>query len=130
MKSPIFSSIVVCSVAFGLLLSCGDTQAAPLTPAAQVTVTTLVRADGTPPTVIRLRRNEVFLFRGVSARLGDSVEIIFTKGGDSFVVATSTLLGVGFALGFIGGAGDIPLKGPATVTISGKGLVAFETQKL
>lgn len=98
-----------------------------MTPTAKVTVTTLVRADGTPPQVITLRRNQVFLFRGLSRRPGDSVDVIFTKGGDSFVVANSNL---GIPTALVGGAGDIPLKGPATVTISGKGLVAYEVQKI
>jgi hypothetical protein len=125
MKQPIFPRIAACSAVFALLLSCGNTQADPLTPTARVAVTTLVRADGTPPKVITLRRNEVFLFRGFSTRPGDSVNVIFTKGGESFRVDT-LILG---ETDLNPGAG-IPLKGPATVTISGKGLVAYEIQKI
>ena len=129
MKKPIFSSIVACSAVFGLLLSCGNTQAAPLTLTAEVKVTTLVRADGTPPQVITLRRNQVFIFRGLSVRAGDSLDVIFTKSGDSFRVATSNL---GFPASFdlFGGTSNITLKGPATITISRKGLVAYEVQTL
>jgi hypothetical protein len=125
MKRPIFSSIVACSVLFGLSLSCGNTQAAPLTLTAKVTITTLVRADGTPQQVITLRRNEVFLFNGLSVRAGDSVDVVFTKNGESFRVNTTAPPGFFDLLG-----GVTPLKGPATVTISGKGLVAYEIQRL
>jgi len=130
MKRPVFSAFVTCSAVFGLLLSCGYTQADPLTLTAEVTVTTLVRADATPPKVIRLSRKEVFLLRGHSARAGDSVDVIFTKGGDSFrvTVPPGTTSGL-FELLEVG-AIAIPLKGPATVTISGKGLVAYEIQTL
>ncbi|MCI0560958.1 MAG: hypothetical protein MN733_20930 [Nitrososphaera sp.] len=127
MKRPIFSSIVACSAVFGLLLSSANTQAAPLTLTAKVNVTTLVRADGTPPQVITLRRNQVFLFNGHSVRAGDSVDVIFTKGGDSFRVPNN--LGNPLPFDLLGGIA-IPLKGPATVTISGKGLVAYEIQTL
>jgi hypothetical protein len=126
MKRPIFSSIVACSAVFGLLLSCGYTQAAPLTLTAEVKVTTLVRADGTPPQVITLRRNQVFLFNGLSVRAGDSVDVIFTKSGESFRVNTTAPPGFFDVLG----GSFTPLKGPATVTISGKGLVAYEIQTL
>ncbi len=54
MKTSLFSSIAACSAVFALLLSYGNTQADPLTPTAKVKVTTLVRAEGTPPQVIRL----------------------------------------------------------------------------
>ncbi len=128
MKRPIFFSIVACSAVFGLLLSCGNTQAAPLTLTAEVKATTLVRADGTPPTVITLRRNQVFIISGFSTRAGDSVDIIFTKGGESFRLdAVEGALGADLSpLLFYA----IPLKGPATVTIFGKGLVAYEIQTL
>jgi len=112
---------------FGLLLSCGYTQAAPLTLTAKVAVTTLVRADGTPPKVITLRRNQVFIISGFSTRAGDSVDIIFTKGGESFRLDAEGVLGADLSpLPFYA----IPLKGPATVTIFGKGLVAYEIQTL
>ena len=113
---------------FGLLLSCGYTQADPLTLTAEVKVTTLVRADGTPPTVITLRRNQVFLLRGHSVRAGDSVDVIFTKNGESFRVNIPAPSGF-LDLSEVGSVA-MPLKGPATVTISGKGLVAYEIQTL
>ncbi|MCI0558495.1 MAG: hypothetical protein MN733_08375 [Nitrososphaera sp.] len=97
-----------------------------MTPTAKVTVTTLVRADGTPPQVITLRRNQVFLLRGLSVRAGDSVDVLFTKKGESFRVNNTAPPGFFDLLGAVG----IPLKGPATVTISGKGLVAYEIQAL
>lgn len=95
-----------------------------MTPTAKVTVTTLVRADGTPPQVITLRRNQVFLFRGLSVRTGDSVDVLFTKNGESFHVNTTA--SPGFPFDLLAGVG-IPLKGPATVTM---GLVSYEIQKL
>ena len=126
MKRPVFSSFVACSAVLGLLLSCGNTQADPLTLTAKVTVTTLVRADATPPKVTRLARNQVFLFNGLSVRAGDSVDVIFTKDGESFRVNTTAPPGF---FDLLGGT-FTPLKGPATVTISGKGLVAYEIQTL
>jgi len=128
MKRPIFFPIVACSAVFGLLFSCGNTQAAPLTLTAEVKVTTLVRADGTPPKVIRLARDEVFLLRSHSARAGDSVDVIFTNNGEPFRVNTPVT--PGFLDLVEVGAVASPLKGPATVTISGRGLVAYEIQKL
>ena len=127
MKRLVFSSFVACSAVFALLLCCGNTQGDPLTPTAKVTVTTLIRANGTPPDVITLRRNQVFLLRGLSVRAGDSVDVLFTKNGESFHVNTTA--SPGFPFDLLAGLG-IPLKGPATVTISGKGLVAYEIQKI
>jgi hypothetical protein len=128
MKRPIFSSIGACSAAFGLFLFCGNTQADPLTLTATVTVKTQVRGSSTPPTVITLARNQVFILRAGSARADDSLQITFEKGGDSF---TSTLKDVlaGATLALVAVA-EIPLKGPATVTISGKGLASYEIQTL
>lgn len=61
-------------------------------------------------------------------RAGDSVDVIFTKNGESFRVTTATPTGFVDLLEV--GAIAMPLKGPATVTISGKGLVAYEIQTL
>ena len=128
MKRPIFSSIGVCSVAFGLFLFCGNTQADPLTLTATVIVKTQVRDSSTPPTVITLAHNEVFITRGQSARAGDSLQVTFEKSGDSFRIdVTDVLAGATFDLVTLG---QVPLKGPATVTISGKGLVSYEIQTL
>ncbi|MGH9890582.1 MAG: hypothetical protein ACREA0_01070 [bacterium] len=127
MQRPVYQPFLVFSALFALCMFWGNAEADPLTPTAKVTVTTLVRADGTPPKVIRLARNEVFLFRGHSVRPGDSMEVVFTKGGDSFRVHVSTGFAVPFDL--LAGVG-IPLRGPATVRISGKGLVAYEIQEL
>ena len=128
MKTSLFSSIAACTAVFGLLLSYGNTQADPLTPTAKVKVTTLVRAEGTPPQVVKLAPKQVFLLRGYSVRAGDSVDVIFTKNGESFRVTTATPTGFVDLLEV--GAIAMPLKGPATVTISGKGLVAYEIQTL
>ncbi len=89
MKTHLFASIAVCGAVFAVLLFYGNTQADPLTPTATVKVTTLVRVEGTPPKVISLVRNEVFLFNGLSVRAGDSVDVIFTKNGESFRVNTT-----------------------------------------
>ena len=128
MKRPIFSSIGACSAAFGLFLFCGSTQAAPLTLTATVTVKTQVRDSNTPPTVITLARNQVFILRAGSARADDSLQVTFEKGGDSFTFILKDALG-GATFDLVGVA-EVPLKGPATVTISGKGLASYEIQTL
>jgi hypothetical protein len=127
MKRPIFSSIGACSTAFGLFLFCGNTQAAPLTLTAIVIVKTQVRNSNTPPTVITLARNEVFILRSLSVRASDSLQVTFEKSGDSFSFSLPPLPGPTIDLV---GAAEFPLKGPATVTISGKGLVSYEIQTL
>jgi len=127
MKKPKFPSIIAFSGVLGLSLCSGNTQADPLTPTAKVKVTTLVRPDSSPPKVIKLAANDVFLFKGFSTRPGDSLDITFTKGGESFPLDRSTFVSDALVLPFANG---IPLKGPATVTISGKGLVSYEIQKL
>jgi hypothetical protein len=128
MKRSIFSSIGACSAAFGLFLFCGNTQADPLTLTATVIVKTQVRDSSTPPTVITLANNEVFILKGGSARADDSLQVTFEKGGDSFSIALRDVL-AGATFDLIGVA-EVPLKGPATVTISGKGLVSYEIQTL
>ncbi len=128
MKRSIFSSIGACSAAFGLFLFCGNTQADPLTLTATVIVKTQIRDSSAPPTVITLDRNQVFILRAGSARADDSLQVTFEKGGDSF---TSTLKDILAGATFdLVGIAEIPLKGPATVTISGKGLVSYEIQTL
>ncbi|MBA3571678.1 MAG: hypothetical protein H0W34_06850 [Pyrinomonadaceae bacterium] len=112
MKTPTFSSIAACTAVFGLLLSYGNTQADPLTPTAKVTVTTLVRAEGTPQKVLKLARNEVFILSGYSRRLGDSVDVIFAKGGDSFRTAITSPFSTPVI--DLQQQSAIPLKGPAT----------------
>lgn len=119
-------ALSIWGVALGLYLSCGNAQAAPLTQTAIVKVATQVRASDTPPKVIKLAANQVFLFRGHSVRTGDSLQVIFEKGGDSF----STTVAVAGATFELVGLPEVPLKGPATVTISGKGLVSYEIQTL
>jgi hypothetical protein len=128
MKRSIFSSIGACSAAFGLFLFCGNTQADPLTLTATVTVKTQVRDSSTPPTVITLARNQVFILRAASARADDSLQVTFEKGGDSFTLIVKDTL-AGATLAFVG-VTEVPLKGPATVTISGKGLASYEIQTL
>jgi hypothetical protein len=128
MKRPIFSSIGACSAAFGLFLFCGNTQADPLTLTATVIIRTQVRDSSAPPTVITLANNEVFILKGGSARADDSLQVTFEKGGDSFSIALRDVL-AGATFDLIGVA-EVPLKGPATVTISGKGLVSYEIQIL
>jgi len=124
----IFSSIGACSAAFGLFLFFGSTQAAPLTLTATVTVKTQVRDINTPPTVITLTNNQVFILRAASGRADDSLQLTFEKGGDSFTVILKDIL-AGATLALFGVA-EIPLKGPATVTISGKGLASYEIQTI
>lgn len=128
-----FSSTAIRCSMFGLLLLCGSTLAAPLTPDAEVKILTLLRTGGEAPTVIQLSSRQVFLLNGQSTRCGDSIEIVFTKNGEAFRLHQLPQDGLpcGLFADFLGGvAGAAPLKGPATVTITGKGLVAYEVQKL
>ena len=99
-----------------------------MTLTATVKVRTQVRGDSTPPTVITLARNQVFILRAGSARADDSLRVTFEKSGDSFTVILKDIL-AGATLDLVGVI-EIPLKGPATVTISGKGLASYEIQTL
>jgi hypothetical protein len=110
----------------GAILMFAILGAAPVEPARGLR--TQVRAADTEPRVITLAQNEVFRLRGQSARQDDTVQVTFEKGGDSFQVALLGFNGAGLDL--LSDSPVIPLRGPATVTITGRGLVSYEIQPI